>query len=258
MFHEPPKNFLYLAYKIYIEHSDGDKIKNGTATGFVLDIGNGIPYIVTNRHIVDIDYKQPTAKYKNFTISKFIITGRNPDDTEYSIELQWNSKIYFHDDIENDIVLIMPVVSSAEDAILHWHFSIEHLADEEIFSKMEPLDLICYTGFPSTHDKFSNRPILRSGHIASDPRYNYSWNSDYQGQCVAYEGFSSAGASGSPIFAPSRGMRYIPNSRNGYLIGVNAGHIPSQDYGHSGVSYFYKSTVIHEIVESNNMRSIKS
>lgn len=257
MFHEPPKNFLYLAYKVYVEHSDGNKIKSGVATGFILDIGNGTPCIVTNRHVIDIDYKQPTAKYKDFRVSKFIITGRNPDDTEYSIELQWNSEIYMHDDIENDVVLIRPRVPLTEKSALHWHFAIEHVANEEVFTGIEPFDLVCYTGFPNTHDKFGNRPILRSGNIASDPRYNYSWNNDYQGQCIAYEGFSSEGASGSPIFAPSRGMRSMHNSRNGYLIGVNAGHIPSQ-HGHSGISYFYKSTVIHEIIESNNLRSTNS
>ncbi len=68
------------------------------------------------------------------------------------------------------------------------------------------------------------------------------------GNCVAYEGFSTEGASGSPIFAPPRGMENIPNSRHGYLIGINAGHIP-ENYGHSGISYFYKSTIIIDIIE---------
>jgi hypothetical protein len=169
--------------------------------------------------------------------------------------LQWNSEIFFHDDIENDVVLIRARVSPTEDAIFHWHFGIEHVADENIFTQIEPLDLVCYTGFPSTHDKLGNRPILRSGNIASDPKYNYSWDNGYRGQCIAYEGFSSEGASGSPIFAPPRGMQNIPNSRNGYLIGVNAGHIPSNS-GHSGISYFYKSTVIHEMIETNNLGRI--
>jgi len=129
---------------------------------------------------------------------------------------------------------------------------MEHLANESIFKMIEPFDLICYSGFPPQHDKLGDRPIIRSGHIASDPQFNYSWDDVPHGQCVAYEGFSYEGSSGSPIFAPPRGMNHIPNSRNGYLIGINAGHIPNNN-GHSGISYFYKSSVILEIIEANDL-----
>jgi len=120
---------------------------------------------------------------------------------------------------------------------------------------LDPFDLICYSGFPNQHDKLGGRPIIRSGHIASDPQYDYSWDDRYRGKCIAYEGFSSEGASGSPIFAPPRGMHGILNSRHGYLVGVNAGHIPNTT-GHSGISYFYKSTVILEIIERHELKSI--
>lgn len=252
MFHEPPKEFLYSAYKIDVEHSDGSKTIQGSATGFILEIAKGTPWIITNRHVIDLDYKKSTNKYKDFKLSSLLITGRKADDTEYTFKLHEDAKFYFHDDIENDIVLIRALVYLKEGHSLHWHFGMEHLADDNIFKQIQPFDLICYAGFPKTHDKFNNRPILRSGNIASDPNYSYSWDTNYQGQCVAYEGFSSQGASGSPIFAPPRGMSNIPNSRHGYLIGVNAGHIPDE-YGHSGISFFYKSTVIKEIIERHNL-----
>ncbi len=255
MYHEPPKQFLYSAYKIDVEFSDGIKTISATATGFVLEIAKGVPWIITNRHVVDLDYKQPTPKYKDFKLSKFVITGRKQDDTEYSFRLHEDAIFYYHSDIENDIVIIRAHVYLVDGQSLHWHFGMEHLADKKNFNDIFPFDLICYSGFPKQHDKYSNRPIIRSGHIASDPRYEYSWNNEFQGQCIAYEGFSSSGASGSPIFAPARGMVGIPDSRHGFLIGVNAGHIPEQ-YGHSGISYFYKSTVIHEIIERNDLQKI--
>jgi hypothetical protein len=254
MFHQPPENFLYSAYKIYVEHSNGSKTKKGSATGFVIALSQEIPLIVTNRHVVDLNYKKTDSKFKEFKLSKFIITGRKPDDSQYSLRLHEIANFYFHDDYENDVILIKPMVYFDNEKIrsFHWHFGIEHLADETIFKDIFPFDLICYSGFPNTHDKFDNRPILRSGNIASDPKYNYSWDKEYQGQCIAYEGFSSVGASGSPIFAPSRGLRNISNSRHGFLIGVNAGHIP-ENYGHSGISYFYKSTVILDIINKHNL-----
>lgn len=253
MFHEPPKQFLYAAYKVEAEYSDkiGTK-KLCVATAFILEVGKGIPWIITNRHVIDLDYKKSTAKYKDFELSGLNITGRRPDDTTYTIRLHKDIKIYFHEDIENDVVLIEAKVHSDETESFHWHFGMEHLADTKVFETINPFDLICYSGFPDQYDKLGSRPIIRSGRIASDPQYNYSWNSKPQGQCVAYEGFSSEGASGSPIFAPPRGMRGIPNSRHGYLIGVNAGHI-SHTTGHSGISYFYKSTVILEIIEKYSL-----
>ncbi len=255
MFHEPSDKFLYSAYKIDVSHSDGNKIITGVATGFVLEISKGVAWIITNRHVIDLDYKQINPKYKNFKLSQFKITGRKSDDTEYSFTLHKNAELYYHDNIENDIVIIRAHVYLQKGESLHWHFGMSHLADEKIYNQIKAFDLICYSGFPKTHDKLGNRPIIRSGNIASDPKYDYSWNTDYQGQCVAYEGFSSEGASGSPVFAPPRGLQNIPNSRHGYLIGVNAGHIPSQ-FGHSGISYFYKSTVIHDIIRIHDLMNV--
>lgn len=254
MFQEPPDHFLYSAYKINLEHSDGHKTIYGVATGFVLTI-EGFPWIITNRHVIDRDYKQETPKFKNFKLSKFIITGRDPADKEYSFQLYEGTDFYFHNDYENDVVIIRAKIYYQGSKTLQWHFTMEHLAGKNIFDSVQPFDLICYSGFPNSHDKLNNRPIVRTGTIASDPKHNYSWNSEFQGQCVAYEGFSSEGASGSPIFAPQRGMTGIPNSRDGFLIGVNAGHVPD-GFGHSGISYFYKSTVLHEIIDRNNLREI--
>lgn len=42
MYYIPPENFLYSAYKIKTKHSDGQKVLEGTATAFLLDIGSGI------------------------------------------------------------------------------------------------------------------------------------------------------------------------------------------------------------------------
>ncbi|WP_411358652.1 trypsin-like peptidase domain-containing protein [Pseudidiomarina salilacus] len=249
MFHEPPKQFLYSAYKLEVEFQDDcGTIKTGTATAFILEVAESTPWIVTNRHVIDLNYKQDSAKYKNFKLVKLSMTGRRADDSVYTLNLHPNARVFTHDDEENDVALIEARIYLYGNSGFHWHFGMEHLATEEILKSVEPFDLVCYAGFPQQHDKLGKRPIIRSGHIASDPQYDYSWDGKPRGQCVAYEGFSSAGSSGSPVFAPPRGMQNISNSRNGYLIGVNAGHIPDIQ-GHSGISYFYKSTAILEIIK---------
>ncbi len=252
MFHIPGKEIFYSSYKINIEFSDGIKKLQGSGTGFVLEIAPGVAWIVTNRHVIDLDYRKPTPKYKDFKLSNFTITGRDSNDIEYSYRLHEDAEKYFHEDYENDVAIVRAHVYLVDGQRFHWHFGLSHLATKEIYKTILPLDWVCYSGFPPTHDKLANRPIIRSGHIASDPHFDYSWDSKNKGQCVAYEGFSYEGSSGSPVFAPARGLTNLPNSRNGYLVGINAGHISEQS-GHSGISYFYKSTVILEIIEKNNL-----
>jgi len=254
MFHLPIKEFFYSSYRIHTEFSDETKTLKGAGTGFVLEIAPGVAWIITNRHVIDIDYRRKDAKYKNFKLSQFIITGRDPNDQEYSFYLHEDAEIFYHEDYENDVAIIRAHVYLVPGQRIHWHFTLSHLATKEIYQTILPFDWICYSGFPPTHDKLANRPIVRSGHIASDPRFDYSWDSDNRGQCVAYEGFSYEGSSGSPIFVPPRGIQGLPDTRHGYLIGINAGHIPVEHGVHSGISYFYKSTVILEIIEKNNLK----
>jgi hypothetical protein len=248
MFHEPPRNFLYSAYFIEAAFTGGDgTVVSGTGTGFVLDAGLPTALIVTNRHVVDRSYRDHRRKYVGFERTMLKLTGRRADDSLYEFEIHPSAKVHYHRNQENDVALIECRVNRNDPDPIHWHFGLDHLADSDVYESLAPFDLICYSGFPEQHDKRTLRPILRTGRIASDPRHTYSWDHSDHGDCVAYEGFSSEGASGSPVFAPPRGASGIPDSRHGYLIGVNAGHV-LQQYGHSGISYFYKSTVILEMV----------
>jgi len=261
MYNEPPPNFLYSAYllKAKFVHTDGTP-KEISGTGFVLAIKNNLSVIVTNRHVIDINYRRADLKYKDFSLQGLSITGRRADDTTYTFTLHHEAKAFFSNHIENDVVLIEPRVYENEPEQLakglHWHFVIEHLATQEVFDTvLHPYDDVAFSGFPDQHDKLAQRPILRSGKIASDPKFDYSWTGNFEGNCVAYEGFSSEGASGSPVFAPLRGIPEIAGARNGYLVGINAGHISDHNRfaTHSGISYFYKSTVILDIIQSEGL-----
>lgn len=131
------------------------------------------------------------------------------------------------------------------------------LATEEWINKnLLVCDSIAYPGFPEWYDHQNNTPIFRMGTIASDPRFNYSYTSSAPiASRIAYEGFSTGGASGNPVFATQRGLRVNVNGqsvndnvfREGKLVGINAGHFKDQ-VGHSGISYFYKSSVVHDII----------
>jgi hypothetical protein len=101
---------------------------------------------------------------------------------------------------------------------------------EKITNKLSACDFVAYPGFPDWYDKLNNNPIFRSGTISSDPRFNYSHKSEFNGDCIAYEAFSFSGSSGSPVFAIQKGFPVggaIQTGENFYspvmLIGINAG-----------------------------------
>lgn len=178
--------------------------------------------------------------------------GRKADDSTCEFSFELPLKTLYHANPDNDVALVLcdGMFSDGSNDCLHWHFGAEQLADEAMFgSAIRPYDKICFSGFPEMHDIAGKRPILRVGHIASDPRYSYSHTGKSLGDCVAYEGFSFKGSSGSPIFAVPRGPQGDPISRPGYLIGVNAGRIKTPNIELTGISYFYKSSVIVEIAQ---------
>ncbi|PZO44162.1 MAG: hypothetical protein DCF19_02875 [Pseudanabaena frigida] len=259
MYHQLPPDFLYSAHLLKVIFNDSSgSTKEILGTGFVLAIKDDVPMIITNRHVVELDYKQPTAKYKDYSLSELYITGRRADNTTYSFRIAPSAKVFYSDIIENDIALIESKVyaDSYNQDGWHFYFNLEHLATKEVFdNQLEPYDDVAFAGFPDSYDKVANRPILRSGKIASDPKYDYSWSRSFEGSCVAYEAFSSGGASGSPVFAPPKGVLEMPRSRDGYLVGINAGHVKDPDFysGHSGISYFYKSTVIWDILHKEGL-----
>ena len=60
---------------------------------------------------------------------------------------------------------------------------------------------------------------------------------------------------GSPVFAVQKGPKpgvglEFPGFRELKLVGINAGHLKASDKTHSGISYFYKSTAILEIIDA--------
>ncbi len=130
---------------------------------------------------------------------------------------------------------------------------------DKIHEELSVCDFVAFPGYPPWYDKLNNLPILRTGSIASDPRYAYSWTGDDEGDCVAYEAFSYGGSSGSPVFAVQKGFK-VGNGLSGgnyrelMLVGINAGHLDTlgPQKHHSGISYFYKSAIILELLETYN------
>lgn len=195
---------------------------------------------------------------KSIRFESLDFENTNPPTPKLSVAhiQNWNEFV-FHSNPHNDIACLKSV---HVDNSLAVSFAIPYsmlATDEWLQNKLSVCDSLAYPGFPDWFDKQNNTPIFRMGTIASDPRLNYScFPGEPIASRIAYEGFSTGGASGSPVFAIQRGFPTgdgISAPADFYrevkLIGINAGHFKDQD-GHSGISYLYKSSAIHDIIDS--------
>jgi hypothetical protein len=258
MFSDLPTNFLYSAYKVDATFSDDigtTKAVQGTA--FVLGLPAGGFAVVTNRHVLDLSFKEATGKYKVFQLRSLLLTGRRSDDSIYRFAVDPKAVIGSSADPLDDVaVMINPSCTPIENMVdckIFYHFGIGELATDAELKSLAPFDLVAFAGFPDEHDKLSERPLVRGGRIASDPRYEFSLNGKPAGHCVAYEAFSHGGASGSPVYAPAKGFVGVAGSRRSMLVGINAGHLRAEFGQHTGLSYFYRSTVILDVLQNNGI-----
>ena len=266
MNHGITNDILCTACKIEVRFKDDQNTeKTGYGTAFFVKNVKGEVCLLTNRHVVDLDYKQPTSKYKNFKLTQVVVHNKErdkttglPTDSNDLLILNHNEFI-FSDNYQNDIACLKAIRATdlnGKSPRVSFFIDYDVIADEKrINEKLVVCDLVAFPGFPDWYDKKNNLPILRTGTIASDPRFDYSYSGSDDGGAIAYEAFSYGGSSGSPIFAVQKGIKVGEGLKGGdyreiMLIGINAGHLPITGLreSHSGISYFYKSSIIIELI----------
>lgn len=268
MLHGLNNNFLYSALQIEVIFSDeiGNK-KSRLGTAFFVNNKKEEICLLTNRHMVDFPYKSAEKErddLEKYSISKILLTGKRKHAQQELAPIEEqifsiipNQKIIFPSDYDNDVASFNNVqVDKIEnmETISDFFIPYKFLATEsDINTKLSVCDFVAFPGFPEYHDQKGKRPIFRTGTISSDPRVSYSYRDNVSGDCIAYEAFSIGGSSGSPVFAMQKGLiGYVttPGSREVMLIGINAGHINlSETKSHSGMSYFYKSSIILDLID---------
>lgn len=260
MIHGISNQFLYSAKKILVKWSNGSDYTELRGTGFFIQKDADV-FFITNRHVVEPGYDD--IKYKGYKIIDFKIESFEsfddsglPSSLHSASVVNWN-EFKFHTNANNDVACLKDVKIIGTMRI-NAPISYSMLATEEwISGKLSVCDSIAYPGFPEWYDRQNNTPIFRMGTIASDPRMDYSYIPGAPiASRIAYEGFSTGGASGSPVFALQRGFKTgggisAPEDfyREVKLIGINAGHFSDQA-GHSGISYLYKSSTIVDLINS--------
>jgi hypothetical protein len=265
MFHGITNDFLYSAFKIEVEFADDIGNRKGVGgTGFFVTDENQRLNFITNRHMLDISYRPKDDKdYSKYRISSILVFGKGKaDDTDLpSLPVRLalrDAELRFSSNPENDIAcLANPRIDSekSENSRIDYSIPIDLLATMHSFeNELHACDFVAFPGYPEWHDAESMRPILRTGTLSSDPRYNYKYKDQVMGDCLAYEAFSFGGSSGSPVFALQKGLKpgtgiQFDGFRDVLLVGINAGHLTSSGSSvHSGISYLYKATAIRELL----------
>lgn len=269
MYHGLSKDLLYSAYRITSVFKDdlgNSKTKSGTA--FWLMNKKSQLCLITNRHMLDLNYSENDMKYKYYSIQAVNIQGKAknkknglPEDEVTFLILKPQTK--FSKQYSNDVACIVdPQIIVPEgqnkNVIIDYYIPYDDISTSQYIEELLlPCDFVAFPGYPEWHDRRLGRPIFRVGTIASDPRYDYSYKSNktnVEGNCIAYEAFSFGGSSGSPVFSLQKGLKAgqgisVTGYRPSKFIGINAGHFDTGFGNHSGISYFYKSSCILDIID---------
>ena len=194
-------------------------------------------YFVTNRHVLDYNYKREntvsSVELKSVEIRGYAQPSDLSRPTVPWTYAQEASGVTFHPDKSTDLAVISAQVDSIKPPLLLGYligatpniFESDWLALESEIDLLMPGEEVFIVGFPGLAGE-SERPVLVSGIISSDPRYPAVFgNAKNLGNAVLCQSYSWQGMSGAPVlgFSESIGKTKI--------IGINAGHV-----GGSGIT----------------------
>lgn len=275
MIHGINNKYLYASTKLTVSFvsADGKETASLSGTGFFIKKEEKA-YLLTNRHVVDIEYdsalRQKYAGYKlqqvEFDTRKYVKdNGVHRVEVKNYVLASWD--IEYPETKEDDIACLYNMeINGDVHSIEITGIDIAMVATADFIENLSVCDFIAFVGFPANvYDKHNQLPILRSGVISSDPRLDYNFNSSFNGHLIAYEAFSTGGASGSPVFALQKGFQ-LGNGLKGpsdfyrepKLVGINAANITQSitdcdgkiiRQEHQQMSLMYKADQIHSLIE---------
>jgi hypothetical protein len=251
-------DLLYTTYKLspVFFNANGDRREvSGTGFGMKLD---DLFMIATCRHVIDPAFpKDP--KFYGYRLSELEIRAKNLDasgkPTVDTVTTSDAFKVFWPSDNISDVAVLAQFRSKDRKNIGFPHFTSNYFPTAEQAADLSIGEPVSAIGYVDQHDTLDLRPLLRSGKVASDPRYPFSipmadGTREHRGAIVAYDCFSWEGLSGGPVFAVQIGSHLLQDGlyRPAFLAGVNAGHLPSSSRDHSGLSYFYRVETLLSLV----------
>ena len=262
MYHPLPRKWLLATNKIEVGFHSATDTKLAHGSGFWVRKGSGEIVFVTNRHVVDIEYSDPKYSGQGYKLTAIkILTFKGAERFGHLItraDLVWPSNPRV------DLAILRNAkVFAAEGSITP--VSVDVIGDGDFLrNELAWGDHVSFASFQPWRDTKSERPILRTGIVSSDPLYSYEFERVGRKDILLLEAFSFAGSSGSPVFANAKGIQVKPplsggNFRPGRIIGINIGHMWSVTKGsgeelfkvHAGLSYCHRSDLLLRMMAGN-------
>lgn len=197
------EQLCYVTTLIETRETNGN---NYTATGFFIefytDKGKPQVFLVTNRHVVE------NAQKMKIRLNYADEQG-NPIDTHWvNIEIDnVKTQFLYHPDEGVDLAIgtmsyIIGVVRSKQN-IFFKSLSPNFIVTDEWAENLDAIEDIIMVGYPKgIFDTTNNRPIVRKGITASDPKINYGGKRLFMADIASFEG-----SSGSPVLVYKKRMK---------------------------------------------------
>ena len=248
--------------KIEIKFRNGYDTKSAHGSGFWIRTGEDLVF-ATNRHVIDIEYKDAKYIREGYELCSMRIILFNKQGNRFALHVV-QAKISIPEDQDVDIALLEITFVRNPDKGSVTPAEISIVADASfLHTQLEWGAQVSFTSFQPWRDTESDRPILRTGILSSDPAYPFASEKIGRKKIHLLEAFSFAGSSGSPVIANARGIQTDGslsggNFRAGKIIGIMAGHIQNDEDGsgalhkaHTGLSYCQRSDLLLDMINGS-------
>ena len=262
MYHPLPRQWLEATNRIDVQFDNGAQTKTGSGSGFWLADRGGYCAFITNRHVVDLAYRDRKYVPEGYRLSRLTVSSHSavPRNQGVVVDLESDIDIRVHASYRVDIAILIPEDTAGRTLPISIP-AYPLLADRSFFEALPWGAQVSFASFQAWRDSTTQKPILRTGIVASDPLDDYSSDIVDRKSALLLEAFSFSGSSGSPVFANAFGLQTDgtlltggPGFREARLIGVVCGHIPNREdmtvasSMHVGLSYCHKSTILLEML----------
>jgi S1-C subfamily serine protease len=277
VFYLPPSEFWYLTVaRLAVTFDDA---RTGIGTGFFIFDGTNY-FLVTARHVVDPKYVPKTASSQAILVQMDVSfqAAVNPGTPRATIgyqALRVTEPDFAYESNEVDVAVIkIPVtalpICTVESTVRPCSFPLESIATGDELSLRFAGEPVVFVGFPdnSPVSRFEKSeffyPVLRQGVFAYPPIHGIEVQGELGRNYGLIDSYAQSGFSGGPIIALQKGWAdgsWHPKEeyRPPRVVGLICGHYRSTrdrvDGGHSGLSFFARSTSIWSVIEKLRERA---
>ncbi|WP_169317381.1 trypsin-like peptidase domain-containing protein [Actinacidiphila oryziradicis] len=254
---------LYSAVRLVAVFFDRSNNKlAGTGSGFIITDTAENRYLVTNRHVLDHNFK----KFGGWELESVKVDGQYQSaamDILSTVPQQVTitdpaPRFLDSDKVDLAVLPLDAPLGHAQALVGEGTFnslpaSMLASAADFAFGRVAVGGTVLTPGYPGIGGEVAERPILVGGVISSDPRYPAALGIDTYPSQVLTHSFSWNGMSGSPVlcYVPKEltwGDLETGNYEELILAGVNAGHIKTSGETAGVLTRFIRADALAELL----------